>query len=269
MWTRLAIAAAAATAAAVWFPGPAAASSGGVLVVGDSLEVGTGPYLRQQLPGIPVTVDALKSRSSSVGLAVLSSRLLPSHGVVIFDLGVNDDPAQPQALAGDLATARGIVGDRCLVVATLSRPPYNGVSVDGLNRAVRSFVAASPPAQLADWRAVALATPGALQPDGVHGTPTGYALRAQVIAEAVYACLAGPSAHLANPPPPPAQQPPPRPAKGAAEPRRERTPGLLAALVGQTGGSLASLLGSLRSAIEAWFPPSILRHSAGPAPPAY
>ena len=47
---------------------PARRQAGGpVLVVGDSLEVGSAPYLRQALPGTALEVDAERSRSSSAG----------------------------------------------------------------------------------------------------------------------------------------------------------------------------------------------------------
>jgi lysophospholipase L1-like esterase len=170
---------------------PQAYAEGGVLVVGDSLEVGTSPYLRGLLHGIPLTVDAQTSRPSSTGVAVLRSRLQSSDQVVVFDLGTNDDPAQPQALSSDLGAVRGIVGGRCVVVATLNRPPYNGVSIDGLNQVVRGFAAGSPPAQLVDWRGAALSQPGLLGPDGVHATAAGYSLRAELIARGVLDCLAG------------------------------------------------------------------------------
>jgi hypothetical protein len=163
-----------------------------VLVVGDSLEVGTSPHLRGLLRGIPLTVDAQTSRPSSTGVAILRSRLQSSDQVVVFDLGTNDDPAQPQALAADLAAVRSIVGGgRCVVVATLNRPPYNGVSIDGLNGAVRDFAAGSPPTQLVDWRSTALSSPGLLGPDGVHATPAGYSTRAQLIAQGILGCFSG------------------------------------------------------------------------------
>jgi lysophospholipase L1-like esterase len=169
---------------------PSALAQGGVLVVGDSLEVGTSPYLQGLLGGIPLTVDAQTSRPSSTGVAILRSRLQSGDRVVVFDLGTNDDPAQPQALAADLAAVRGIAGERCVVVATLNRPPYNGVSIDGLNQVVRGFAAGSPPAQLVDWRGAALSQPGLLGPDGVHATPSGYSMRAELIARGVLDCFA-------------------------------------------------------------------------------
>ncbi len=178
---------------------PAAASNGGVLVVGDSLEVGTSPYLKGLLRGIPLTVDARTSRPSSTGVQILGSRLQPGDRVVVFDLGTNDDPAQPQALASDLDAVRSLVGDRCIVVATLNRPPYNGVSIDGLNQVVRSFATGSQPAELVDWHAAVLSDPGLTGPDGVHATPSGYARRAQLVAEGILNCFAGTSAAAPGP----------------------------------------------------------------------
>src|SRR4051812_22300175 len=87
-----------------------------VLYVGDSLGVGTGPYLRSELGGESLDVDAKIGRPSSTGVGVLASLISPQDDVVIFDLGTNDDLAAPQSLAGDLAQARRLAGDRCLVV---------------------------------------------------------------------------------------------------------------------------------------------------------
>jgi lysophospholipase L1-like esterase len=162
-----------------------------VLVVGDSLAVGTEPPLRQTLGGVELTVDARKSRSSGAGLDVLRAAIGPQHSVVVFDLGTNDDPSQPEVLASDLERARSIAGDRCMVVATLNRPPYAGTSIDGLNRVVKSFAASDPNAELVDWHGAAAADPGLLGADGVHATPSGYAYRAQLFAEAIDACRLG------------------------------------------------------------------------------
>jgi lysophospholipase L1-like esterase len=165
---------------------PAAASAEGVLVVGDSLEVGTGPFLSRALPGESVTVDARKSRPSNVGVDVLRSRLRPGHSVVVFDLGTNDDPSAPGRLSADLQAAQSLACDRCLVVATLNRP-----AVDGLNRAVTAFANGSPNVEVVDWHGAAQDDPGLLGPDHIHATPAGYAERARLIAQAVESCLAG------------------------------------------------------------------------------
>ena len=161
-----------------------------MLVVGDSLEVGTEPYLRQELPGAELTVDALKGRPSSAGVDVLAGALQPQHEIVVFDLGTNDDPGNPEGLAASLQAAREIAGDRCMVVATINRPPLNGVTDAGLNGAISTF-AAGPDVEVADWRSAANGA-GILQPDGVHGTPQGYALRGKLVADAILSCAATP-----------------------------------------------------------------------------
>ena len=71
-------------------PVAAQGAGGSALVVGDSLEVGSAPYLRGALAGVPLELDAKRSRSSSEGLRVLASKLGPEHEVVVFPLGTND-----------------------------------------------------------------------------------------------------------------------------------------------------------------------------------
>jgi lysophospholipase L1-like esterase len=179
-----------------------------VLVVGDSLEVGTGPYLQRELAGTDVSVDARTGRPSGEGVRVLAGRLQPGHDVVVFDMGVNDSPSSAAALASDLAAARRLAGKRCMVVATVQRPPLNGVSVAGLNRAVESFATRDQNAQLVDWHAAAAEQPSLLNPDRVHPTPAGYAARGRLVADSVRACLeqgslsSGPPSKPAEPPPP-------------------------------------------------------------------
>jgi dienelactone hydrolase len=209
-------------------------ASASVLVVGDSLVVGTAPYLKRQLSE-SVTYDGRVGRPSPEAVSVLRSSF-SGQRVVVFDAGVNDDPGQPSTLSRDLASVRRLVGTRCLVVATMSRPPYNGVTVDGLNRAVRSFASSSSNVQLVDWRAAALAHPRLINSDGVHPTPAGYQLRAGLFAQAISACGSSgggggggaPSGGLPAPgTPPPANalrpggaKPPPRP----PAPRRRKHP---------------------------------------------
>ena len=203
------------------FSGSAGAQGGGqnVLVVGDSLQVGTGPYLEQELGALPVEFDHRTGRGSAEGVSTLRSRLRPEHTVVIFDLGTNDDPRNPDALYSDMTAARQIAAGRCLVVATILRPPYNGVSVEGMNAAVERFAVDNRGVQLVDWYGIATSTPGILYEDGVHARPEGYALRGRLLADAVAACAGGagggasgipaPSGGPTEPPPLPKPEPEP------------------------------------------------------------
>lgn len=214
---------------------PGSAQSGrSVLDVGDSLVVGTAPPLRRELSGASLQSDGRIGRPSSEAVGVLRS-LYSGQRVVVFDAGTNDDPAQPGRLASNLAAARRLTGSRCLVVATLNRPPYRGVPIDGLNRAVRSFAASNANVQLVDWHAAAEANRGLIGSDGVHPTPAGYAYRAKLFAGAIGAC--GSSGGGAVPPPsgglpapgtpvPPSARRPRSPHKpGAGRPSRPSKPG--------------------------------------------
>ena len=171
-------------AAAVLSAAPAQAAGGPVLVVGDSLEVGAAPYLKQALAGTAVEVDAERSRSSSEGVRVLASELRPEHEVIVFPLGTNDLSAA--TLAASLASASELAGGRCMVIATLARPNLRGSSTAELNRVIARFAGQSG-AQVMDWRSAATTT-GVLGRDRIHATGQGYALRGSLLAEAVQGC---------------------------------------------------------------------------------
>jgi hypothetical protein len=191
-----------------------------VLVVGDSLEVGSGPYLRQALAGTSVEVDAERSRSSTAGLRVLGTTLRADHKVIVFPLGTNDLSAS--SLASNLSAAQGLAGGRCLVVATIARPNLRGSSTAELNAVVEAFAAQSG-AQVMDWRSAALSTPGVLGRDRIHATGQGYALRASLLAEAVQNCLSGGDrGGLPAPEDPNVRIPEPPDSEPRPEPRRPR-----------------------------------------------
>src|SRR3954462_14139796 len=119
MRRRLALGLIAAGAAVLVPAGGAPAATGPVLVVGDSLVVGTTPYLRRELGGVSLRSDGRTGRPSSEAVSVLRQQFNGSDRVVVFDAGTNDDPAQPGRLASDLDAARSIAGSRCIVVATV------------------------------------------------------------------------------------------------------------------------------------------------------
>ena len=177
-----------ALATTLWGTSAPAQAPGPVLVVGDSLEVGTGPHLKRALRGRQVTVDAQSGRPSSEGVRVLRDLLRPAHRVVVFDLGTNDDPSLPRRLRSSLSAAQELVGKRCLVVSTLVRPAADGVSIEAMNRVIEEFASATPTVKVADWRAAAKRSPGLIGRDGVHATRSGYAARARVVADAVRSC---------------------------------------------------------------------------------
>jgi lysophospholipase L1-like esterase len=186
----------AATVLAVLAPNASAA----VLVVGDSLGVGTDGPLRAALPEAEIQSDSVNGRPSAEGVSVLSDLLGPEHDTVVFDLGTNDGNAAVATTAGSLAAARQLTGNRCLVVATLNRPPIAGIPIDAQNAMIRRFAATTPNVVLVEWNDAA-GSPGVLQPDGVHATGAGYAYRGALFADAIRSCLTGTGGGDAAPPP--------------------------------------------------------------------
>jgi hypothetical protein len=242
--------------AAVLSAAPAEAHDAGgpVLVVGDSLEVGSGPYLRQALPGIEVTVDAERSRTSSAGLRVLAEELRGDHEVVLFPLGTNDLSAS--TLESNLVAAQELAGGRCMVAATIARPNERGSSTAELNRAVEAF-AARAGAQVMDWHSAALSTPGVLGRDRIHATSEGYALRGSLLAEAVQGCLLGgdlgglpapenPDVRIPGPAAEPRRSPAPKPHH--SPPARVPVPAALRSLVAMAAGPVALVAGAVADA---------------------
>jgi hypothetical protein len=172
---------------------PQLAGSGGALVVGDSLEVLTSPYLQKYLPGVHLTINAVGGYSSLQIFDLFKESYDPSQSVIVFDAGTNDNPAYPQILASRLEAVASIIGDRCMVVPTIHGLIVNGINSDGKNRVVRDFAVSRPGTQVPDWAHVAATHPELLQPDHLHPTPEGADARARLIAQGVKACLAGSS----------------------------------------------------------------------------
>ena len=167
-----------------------AAGDGGVLVVGDSLEVLTSPYLKRYLPGVPLTVNAEGGYNSIQIFDLFNQSYDPSQSVIVFDAGTNDNPAYPEILAGNLDKVASMVGGRCLVVPTIHGFTVDGVDNTGKNRVVRSFAASHPKTQTPDWAGFVEANPDLMQADDLHPIAEGADARARLIARGIRACLA-------------------------------------------------------------------------------
>lgn len=173
-----------------------------VLVVGDSLEELTSPYLSRYLPGVELTVNAVGGYNSYQIFDLFQESYDPSQSVIVFDAGTNDNPAYPEILAGNLAKVAEIVGNRCLVVPTIHGLHPGGVDDTGKNRAVAEFAASRPGTQVPDWAAAVATHPELMQADNLHPIPEGADYRAQLIAQGVEGCLAFDQAVASAPPEP-------------------------------------------------------------------
>jgi hypothetical protein len=175
-----------------------------VLVVGDSLEELTSPYLSRYLPGVELTINAVGGYNSFQIFDLFQESYDPSQSVIVFDAGTNDNPAYPEILAGNLAKVAAAIGDRCLVVPTIHGLHPGGVDDTGKNRVVAEFAASRPGTQVPDWQGAVFAHPELMQADDLHPIEAGADYRAQLIAQGIEGCLAYERARATAPPAPPA-----------------------------------------------------------------
>jgi lysophospholipase L1-like esterase len=168
---------------------PARAASHHLLVDGDSLAVGTEPYLPRDLPGWRVRQSASVSRHAPDGVELLRSYGSRLPRVVFISLGTNDDPRFVSTFRTAIRRALRIVGPhRCIVWATVHRPPVAGTSYAGYNRVLRDMGRREPRLRAFDWERMAHRHPSWFGSDGVHPGPTGYRARARAIARNVERC---------------------------------------------------------------------------------
>lgn len=173
-----------------------------VLVVGDSLEELTSPYLSRYLPGVELTINAVGGYNSYQIFDLFQESYDPSVDVIVFDAGTNDNPSYPEILAGNLAKVAETVGNRCMVVPTIHGLHPGGVDDSGKNRVVAEFAASRPGTQVPDWAGTVATRPDLMQGDNLHPIEEGADYRAQLIAQGVQGCLAYGDAVATAPPEP-------------------------------------------------------------------
>lgn len=158
---------------------PSPRQPGRVLVIGDSIILGTTDGIAANLPGWDVVFDASVSRSTDAGLESLAN-----HGtdfdVVVVALGANDggSPGVFEPRVRSLLDAASGVDHVVWVTINEARPYYVQA-----NRIIRAAVDDHPNATVGEW-------PGAIRPgdvgaDGLHLTGQGAAHMSTWVAELV------------------------------------------------------------------------------------
>jgi hypothetical protein len=178
-----------ALAALLCAPASADAASRRLLVNGDSLAVGTKRYIPPALEGWKVRQSTEVSRHAYEGADILRSygRRLPR--VIHVSLGTNDDPSQVAGFRSAIEDVMRVAGERrCVVWANIVRPPYEGTSYDGYNRALRRESRARDNLRVVNWARMVEKHPEWLAEDGVHVSADGYRARARAVARQVERC---------------------------------------------------------------------------------
>jgi lysophospholipase L1-like esterase len=160
--------------------------TGHVTLVGDSLNLGIEPFLRDELAGWRVDAHDRVGRTTDEGIEELRRLGAALAPVVVVSLGTNDLDGSEEEFRGLVGEAIEIVGPgRCLLWATIVR---GGVERTGFDRVLRAASATNENVRLVDWAEMVAQDDSLLASDLVHGTPEGYTRRAEETARAVRAC---------------------------------------------------------------------------------
>jgi len=186
----------AAVALAVLALTPAASASAGhhavgkrLFVVGDSLAVGTKPYLPRSLHGWRIRSSVSISKHAPEGAAELARRGHSLPPVVVASLGTNDDPHATGSFEAAVRKALRAAGKRgCIVWPNIVRPAVGGATYAGYNNVLDRIAKRNDHLRVVDWSVMAAHNRGWFGDDGVHPNATGYLARARAIARQVRRC---------------------------------------------------------------------------------
>lgn len=193
MSRRLGLVAIATTVALGLAHGPVAAQeappitpSSDVLILGDSLAVGTMPYLDSMLPSeVNLTWDAVDGRTTPQGIDALQVDLREVEPqLVIVSLGSNDGPDPARFTRRIRAVLANLSPTTCVAWFSIVRPLRKG-RYGALNRALRAEARRDPRLGVINWdNAVRRGT--VVLPDGLHADAAGYRYRSSKVVQAVH-----------------------------------------------------------------------------------
>lgn len=170
-----------------WLRGAADTPVGGgdsayssVYIEGDSLTVGTMPYLKGAFAGRDFDVDAVEGRTLAQGIKRLDrDPEADAADTWIVALGTNDSPGP--AFTQQVNKVKQMAGSRTVVMLTVAGIP----AADQINAALRSADTGEGKFTLVDFATQVKANPSYLAADGIHLTPAGYEWRAKLYADTV------------------------------------------------------------------------------------
>jgi hypothetical protein len=188
-------------------PRPPGAGTGGapygqrpaLVMIGDSLALGTAAPLVADLPDWDVKADARVGRPLAEGMDILAGATLPSETgaartLLAFSLYTNDAPVDVGRLeAAVRASVARLGAGGCAIWATISRPAPRGANYRPAN--ARLIQLAADPALagrllVVPWAEQVARHHGWKARDHVHATAAGNLARAQMYADAARACAA-------------------------------------------------------------------------------
>lgn len=165
-------------------PAPALADDADVLVVGDSLAVGTLPHLAPMLGERTVVAAAKNGITTPQGMRLVRMNLRTmTPRIVVFSLGTNDGSSAKRFADRLRRTMKLLPADACVIWSTIVRPPRKG-AYRGLNRVLHRAKRRDPRIVVVNW-AHAVNVGAVTLRDGLHADEAGYEHRGEMIAEAI------------------------------------------------------------------------------------
>lgn len=165
---------------------PAFAGDSDVLVIGDSLAVGTMPYLAPMLGERHIVSAARSGITTPQGMELVRRELrVVTPKTVVISLGSNDGSDAKRFADRVRRTMALLPENACVIWATIIRPPRKG-EYRGLNRVLNAAKRRDPRIRVIDWEHAV--TGGAVYlPDGLHADAAGYRYRSVMITDAIQA----------------------------------------------------------------------------------
>jgi lysophospholipase L1-like esterase len=160
-----------------------------LFVVGDSLAVGTKPYLPRYLHGWRIRSSVSISKHAPEGASELARRGHSLPPVVVASLGTNDDPRATGSFEAAVRKSLRATGKRgCIVWPNIVRPAVAGASYAGYNNVLDRIARRNDHLRVVNWASMAAHNRAWFGDDGVHPNATGYMARARAIARQVRRC---------------------------------------------------------------------------------
>jgi lysophospholipase L1-like esterase len=160
---------------------PDTATTGPVLLLGDSLTVGVEPFLPALLPGWQVQFDARVGRTTEQGIASLAADPGELAPTVVVGLGTNDQTTA-EGFSQNVDKLMAMLGDRRVLWVNVARKGY-----DAFDAVLAADAGRYTNLELIDWASAYSSHPKEQAADGIHATDDGYRLRSQIIASALLA----------------------------------------------------------------------------------
>jgi hypothetical protein len=164
-------------------------SAHSLLNYGDSLALGTAPYLPALMSDWQLRQAAQVGRRSSAAPPFLRRLGSELPRVLLVSLGTNDYPGATELFASTVSEVVEIAGpSRCVVWASIARPPQQGISYEGYNLVLAQARRQWSTFHVLPWAKMARQHPKWMRRDGVHPSSDGYRARAEALAQLARSC---------------------------------------------------------------------------------